>query len=143
VQALTSCDAKITCTTSTRTVTGQFKSQFKRAMDGKHTQYASLSWILQPSKLAMPLRATSTPPPCEPRERGQAPYGQWMKVQGKFKVQSHMFSPVALDIAAFKMSHSDAPDINAPAIQLVAVAPAVVLQAARARSSSIGRWNVT
>jgi hypothetical protein len=38
---------------------------------GKHTLSALLSWILQPSKLATPV--TKTPPPCEPRERGQAP----------------------------------------------------------------------
>ena len=39
----------------------------------KHTSVAVLSWILQSSKLATPLDQTATPPPCEPREQGQAP----------------------------------------------------------------------
>ena len=53
-----------------------------------------------------------------------------MKVQGKFKLQAHPLSGVVMDVAAFKVSHSD--DIDAAA-----------LRAARAMSSSIGPWNVT
>ena len=49
-----------------------------------------------------------------------------MKVQVKFKMQAHIISGVVMDIAAFKVSHSE--DNNAAA-----------LQAARARSSSIGK----
>ena len=30
-----------------------------------------------------------------------------MKVQGKFKMQAHITSGVVMDIAAFKVSHSD------------------------------------
>ena len=50
-----------------------------------------------------------------------------MKVQGKFKMQAHSNSGVVMDIAAFKVSHSAGCEIDATA-----------LQAARARSSSIG-----
>ena len=55
-----------------------------------------------------------------------------MKVQGKFKMQAHSIScvvmdSVVMDIAAFKVSHSVGCEKNATA-----------LQAARARSSSIG-----
>jgi hypothetical protein len=56
--------------------------------------------------------------------------GRWMKVEGKFKMQAHITSGVVMDIAAFKVSHSV--DIDAAA-----------LRAARARSKSIGQWNVT
>ena len=50
-----------------------------------------------------------------------------MNVQGKIKMQAHPSSGVVMDIAAFKVSHSVGIDIDATA-----------LQAARARSSSIG-----
>ena len=50
-----------------------------------------------------------------------------MKVQGKFKMQAHKSSSVVMDIAAFKVGHSVGCDIDATA-----------LQAARARSSSMG-----
>ena len=55
---------------------------------------------------------------------------EWMKVQGKFKMQAHIISGVVVDIAAFKVSHSIGPDIDTTA-----------LRAARARSSSIHRGN--
>jgi len=49
-----------------------------------------------------------------------------MQVQGKFKMQAHICGGgVVMDVAAFKVSHSD--DIDAAA-----------LRAARARSKSIG-----
>ena len=48
-----------------------------------------------------------------------------MKVQGKFKMQTHITSSVVMDVAAFKVSHSL--DIDATA-----------LRAARARSKSTG-----
>jgi len=52
-----------------------------------------------------------------------------MKVQGKFKMQAHIISSgVVMDIAAFKVSHSVGPDIDA-----------TTLRAVRARSSSIHR----
>ena len=51
-----------------------------------------------------------------------------MKVQGKFKMQTHPPCGVVMDIAAFKVSHSAGIDIDATA-----------LRAARARSSSIHR----
>ena len=55
-----------------------------------------------------------------------------MKVQEKFKMQAHKnTSGVAVDIAAFKVSHSTGPDKDAAA-----------LRAARARSSSIGAMEV-
>ena len=47
-----------------------------------------------------------------------------MKVQGKFKMQTHPISGVVMDIAAFKVSHAIDRD-------------ATGLRAARARSSSI------
>jgi hypothetical protein len=47
-------------------------------------------------------------------------------VQGKFKLQAHPSSGIVMDIAAFKVSHSDVNDIETTA-----------LRAARARSSSI------
>ena len=47
-------------------VQGMFK---RRAL----TLVAVLSWMLQPSKFATPFSETITPPPCEPREQGQAP----------------------------------------------------------------------
>ena len=50
-----------------------------------------------------------------------------MNVQGKIKMQAHPSSGVVMDIAAFKVSHSVGIDMDATA-----------LQAARARSSSIG-----
>jgi len=53
------------------------------------------------------------------------PSGQWMKIQGNFKMQAHITSGVVMDVAAFKVSHSV--DIDAAA-----------LRAARARSKSIG-----
>ena len=40
--------------------------------------------------------------------------GQWMHIQGKFKMQAHMPSGVVMDIAAFKVSHSG--DTNATAL---------------------------
>ena len=46
-----------------------------------------------------------------------------MKVQGKFKMQTH-FSGVVMDVAAFKVSHS--------------AVGATALRVARARSKSIG-----
>jgi hypothetical protein len=48
-----------------------------------------------------------------------------MKVQGRFKMQAHIYRGVVMDVAAFKVSHSV--DIDAAA-----------LRAARARSKSIG-----
>ena len=49
-----------------------------------------------------------------------------MKVQGKFKMQAHIYRGVVMDVAAFKVSHSVDSDATA-------------LRAARAaRSSSIG-----
>ena len=45
--------------------------KFRESSRRKHTELAVLSWILQPSKFATP--STLTPPPCEPREQGQAP----------------------------------------------------------------------
>ena len=50
-----------------------------------------------------------------------------MNVQGKIKMQAHPTSGVVMDIAAFKVSHPVGKDKDATA-----------LQAARARSSSIG-----
>jgi hypothetical protein len=57
---------------------------------GKHTPPAVLSWILQPSKLATP--STRTPPPCEPREQGQAPsIGAMEDMPGKVQnASTHM-----------------------------------------------------
>jgi hypothetical protein len=61
----------------------------------QHTEVllAVLSWILQPSKLATP--QTATPPPCEPRERSQAPYilhiyigALWRNCLGRFEKQA-------------------------------------------------------
>ena len=48
-----------------------------------------------------------------------------MKVQTKFKMQTHRFSGVVMDIAAFKVSHSISVYIDATALRI-----------ARARSSS-------
>jgi len=39
-----------------------------------------------------------------------------MKVQGKFKTQSHLSSGVVMDIAAFKVSHSVGSDNDATAL---------------------------
>ena len=122
MQALTFCDGKFM---STRTAAGQFKGQFKGAMEEssgqvqahprsgvvmdtaafkvshsvvsnkdatalraviarlssigamdessgkfkrcKHTEEATLSWILHPSKLATPVLLTKMPPPCKPK----------------------------------------------------------------------------
>ena len=50
---------------------GRWRSVWARAED-EHTSLAVLSWISQPSKLATPV--TWKPPPCKPRERGQAPW---------------------------------------------------------------------
>ena len=50
--------------------------------------------------------------------------------RGKFKMQAHRISGVVMDIAAFKVGHSVGCDIDATG--------ATALQAARARSSSIG-----
>ena len=47
-------------------------------------------------------------------------------------MQTHHSRGVVVDIAAFKVSHSVGIDIDATA-----------LRATRARSKSIGRWNVT
>ena len=74
------------------------------------------------------LSQMAIPPPCQPKERARnvpGSRGRWMKVQVKFKMQAHIISGVVMDIAAFKVSHSE--DNNA-----------ATLQAARARSSSIG-----
>ena len=43
--------------------------------------------------------------------------GRWMKVQGQFKMQAHSSSGVAMDIAAFKVSHSVGVDNDATALQ--------------------------
>ena len=61
------------------------------------------------------------------------PARRWMKVQGKLKMQAHSISGVVMDIAAIKVSHSSIK--NAAALHQNAAA----LQAARARSSSIGK----
>ena len=45
------------------------------------------------------------------------PAGRWMKVQGQFKMQAHSSSGVAMDIAAFKVSHSVGADNDATALQ--------------------------
>jgi len=39
--------------------------------------------------------------------------GQWMKVQGKFKMQAHICRSVVMDVAAFKVSHSVDTDATA------------------------------
>ena len=43
------------------------------------------------------------------------PAGRWFKVQGKFKLQAHRRSGVVMDVAAFKVSHSE--DIDATALR--------------------------
>ena len=54
------------------------------------------------------------------------PVGRWMKVQGRFKMQTHPTSTiVVIDIAALKVSHSVGSDMDATALS-------------RARSTSIG-----
>ena len=55
--------------------------------------------------------------------------GQWMKVQGKFKMQGHSRSGVVMDIAAFKVSHSVVIDRDA-----------TTLQAEKARSALMERY---
>jgi translation elongation factor EF-Ts len=50
-----------------------------------------------------------------------------MKVQGKFKMQTHLHRGVVMDIAAFKVSHAAGSDIDA-----------TTLQAEKARSASTG-----
>ena len=40
-----------------------------------------------------------------------------MKVQGKGRRQAHVISPVVIDIAAFKISHSVGSDIDTTALQ--------------------------
>ena len=50
------------------------------------------------------------------RAGSQASQGRWMKVQGKFKMQADIISGVAMDIAAFKVSHSVGCDIDATAL---------------------------
>jgi hypothetical protein len=59
--------AATTHANSEHTIGAMDESSERRAL----TSIAVLSWILQPSKFATPW--TLTPPPCEPRERGQAP----------------------------------------------------------------------
>ena len=107
VQALTNCDAKVM---STCTATGQFKGQFKGAMEG-HRRFK--------------MRAL-TQSHCAHTRHTVNSAGRWMKVQGKFKMQTHITSSVVMDVAAFKVSHSAVTDKDA-----------TTLRAARARSSSI------
>ena len=45
------------------------------------------------------------------------PVGQWIKVQGKFKMHAHPSSGVVMDIGVFKVSHSVGCDIDATALQ--------------------------
>ena len=70
---------------------------------------------------------TTVPKSCaHARQHSVSSAGQWMKVQGKFKMQAHIISSgVVMDVAAFKVSHSV--DIDATA-----------LRAVRVRLSSIG-----
>ena len=56
-----------------------------------------------------------------------------MKVQRKFKMQAHISSRVVMDVAAFKVSHSEGTDIDATALRAHA----------RARSSSTHRGDGT
>ena len=58
------------------------------------------------------------------------PVGRWRKCLGRFKMQAHRRSGVVMDIAAFKVSHSADMDTTA-------------LQAARARSSSVGAMDAS
>jgi hypothetical protein len=55
-----------------------------------------------------------------------------MKVQGEFNMQAHSNSGVVVDVAAFKVSHSDGCDIDA-----------TTLRDARVRSSFIGAMEET
>ena len=45
------------------------------------------------------------------------PVGQWIKVQGKFKMHAHPSSGVVMDIGVFKVSHSVGCDIDTTALQ--------------------------
>jgi hypothetical protein len=80
------------------------------------------AWVRFGAKLTWPCH--DTPPTVS------IPLGQWMKVQGEFKMQAHITSSVVVDIAAFEVSHSAGIDSDA-----------TTLRAARARSSSIHRGN--
>jgi hypothetical protein len=113
MQALTDCDAKVI---STRTTAGQCKRPVQGGNGGN-------VWEGSKCKHLHPVMSTRT----ATFSSRVSSKGQWMKVQGKFKMQAHKKSGVVMDIAAFKISHSVGIDIDATA-----------LRATRARSSSKG-----
>ena len=130
MQTLTYCNAKIT---STRTAVGQFKGQFNGAMEEISTQGQKVSAPQMPDSSTRWCWSVLLCPRCRvPRPASQnrarnVPLGRWMKVQGKGRRQAHVISPVVIDIAAFKISHSVGSDIDTTA-----------LRATRAMSSSMG-----
>ena len=87
IQALTHCDANVM---STRTTAGQFKCEFKGAME-------RYTWVRFAAKLT----------PCHRTHIAKVsiPVGRWMKVQGKGRRQAHLINRVVMDITAFKVSH--------------------------------------
>ena len=70
---------------------------------------------------------TFTPPPCDPRERGQASWGRWIQGKISSRCKPHINRGIVVEIAAFKVSHGAFIDKYTTA-----------LRAARARSSSTG-----
>jgi hypothetical protein len=103
MQALTFCDDEVM---STRTAAGQFKCQFKGAME-------ELSQKVQNANTHT-LRRQNHEHAHSSRSVQGSSMGQWMTVQCKFKMQAHIISAVVMDIAAFKVSHSG--DKNATAL---------------------------
>ena len=73
-----------------------------------------LSWILQPSKLATPW--TRTPPPCEPREQGQAPSIGAMEEMSQ-KVQNASSHPKILRTHKVTVKFSGAMDESSGNVQ--------------------------
>ena len=119
---------------STRKTTSQFNGRLAERSIGKvyrHTNVytpdkpdLSRRWC-RSALLCHPLNRVHHPV-CQENER-VVPLGQWMKVQGMFKMQANKIGSIVMDIAAFKVSHTVGLDIDATA-----------LPAARARSVSIG-----
>ena len=99
MQALTHCEAIVM---STRTTVGQFKGQFKGAME-------RYTWVRFAGKLTT----------CHETHIATVsiPVGRWMKVQGKGRRQAHVRNRVVMDIAAFKISHSVGIDIDTTALR--------------------------
>ena len=122
MQALTHCDANVM---STRTTAGQFKCEFKGAME-------RYTWVRFAGKLTA----------CHAKHVAMVStrVGQWMS-SGKDQRATHPISGVVMDLAVFKFCHSIDNDATAVITEVTTLKPqAPTPHPVGSRVSSRGRW---